>query len=366
MLNFIEVFKKSNIFYKIKKRGRELITYILFTLTILFLLKIKGSLKKMFIMSFLFSALRSGIGWDYYSYYNVVESAIGGDYNTGYSRFGVFWKLLIKMCVFMKSPQLLLVISGFINLYIIYYISKKEKSGKLIFFTFIFFPSFYLTSLSSIRSALALSIVMLGIFFLREEKIKKSILSMILATFMHTGAVISLLIPVIYLLKFKLKNLIIILFLFGLVFEKKIEMVFKLIRIYLPQYAGYIGEKREGSELFFYMFYLIGILFFLIVLLKYKEKNNFVINLYIIGCFIFYYSFFISATAYRVGNYFTASLIFIPSDLQMNFKNKNLIKVVTISLLVILFNYTLYKRSFVKDYGVNHGRYVPYKSIFQR
>lgn len=140
---------------------------------------------------FLISALRYGIGTDYfYTYvpgFNVIASG-------GHMHFEFLFHWLVKIItMFTSNYQWLFVITSFLFIFIVYNtlyrVSKNIPMALVIFFL----SYVYFISLNNIRQALASAFILIAIRCLMEDKIWKYIFFCIVAGLIHQVAFISLL-----------------------------------------------------------------------------------------------------------------------------------------------------------------------------
>lgn len=139
---------------------------------------------------FLISALRFGIGTDYfYTYapgYNVIASG-------GHMHFELLFHWLVKIItMFTSNYQWLFVVTSFLFIFIVYNtlyrVSKNIPMALVIFFL----SYVYFISLNNIRQALASAFILIAIRCLIEDKVWKYIFFCIVAGLIHQVAFISL------------------------------------------------------------------------------------------------------------------------------------------------------------------------------
>lgn len=182
----------------------DLIPYglLLMTCLLLGLNKIKGlnSAGIICVVLILFSAIRYGVGYDYFAYVGLVEKQVP-DYEL--LRVEWFSRLLMDLSYKIHFTQFYFIICSIFTILPIYYISKNYSVypafSLLLYFLH---PIFYLDSFSIVRNALAYSIVCFSIHLLVNKRYLLYILSIVCAGGIHNSAYIGLIIPLIYYFRF--------------------------------------------------------------------------------------------------------------------------------------------------------------------
>lgn len=151
---------------------------------------------------FLLSALRYGIGTDYF--YTYVPSFVIVA-NGGRMHFEVLFHLLIKIItMFTDNYQWLFIVTSFLFVYIvynnIYCVSKNIPMALAVFFL----SYVYFISLNNVRQAIASAFLLLAIRYLIEDDIKKYIFFCLVAGLNHQVGFIGLVFLVVKLKKIRL------------------------------------------------------------------------------------------------------------------------------------------------------------------
>lgn len=139
---------------------------------------------------FLISALRYGIGTDYfYTYapgFNVIASG-------GHMHFELLFHWLVKIItIFTSNYQWLFVVTSFLFIFIVYN-TLYRVSRNIPMALIVFFLSYvYFISLNNIRQALASAVILIAMKYLIEDKIWKYIFFCIVAGLIHQVAFISI------------------------------------------------------------------------------------------------------------------------------------------------------------------------------
>lgn len=237
----------------------------------------------------------------------------------------------------------------------------------------LYFNTLYLvTDMGQIRNAIALAIAMLAYINYIDGKKKQCWIKIILACLCHNSAFI--LVPAFILLKFidkfSLKWVVIIyIILFPLIFLD-IRVYFDYIVPFMPEFLGakfgsYIYSVSWGQQLGFNMSFFLrtAILVLLFIYRKTGEEKipyyNFILNMYVIGVFIFMGFNSVQEFAIRFGNYFKImELIILPIFVYLT---KDKIAKFFVYIVVCLYGvWSLYKLLSDPVLGLE---YIPYKSI---
>ena len=130
-------------------------------------IKDKGlATKFFFVLLFLISALRYDVGWDYLNYLEIIGNSGNG--------LMVFELLEHKVCEFSNNidfPQFFFIFNSLTTCFFFYKgIALMSKNKMLSSYVFLCMPFYFLTSLSIVRFALALSIVFYALARLLHNK----------------------------------------------------------------------------------------------------------------------------------------------------------------------------------------------------
>lgn len=324
--------------------------------------------KLTFIFVFLFTAIRYGIGYDYFNYVERIKGFDAKDFS-----FFEYMSGLIYIISQKTSPQFFFIINSFVCLYPIYFTSKKySPKPALVFFAFIMIPLFYLESLSIVRYSSAVSLFILSFYYLDRKKYFKYILCCILAGGFHTAGYLAFTLIFIKLVKSNyFVNLILyILSILFLLFP--VDNLISLIPagnnlIYL-KLLRYSSETESGGMMTIVLF-SIGLvnLIFWKKLVEFKPINILYLLHYNLGLLLWGLLSFNNTLSLRVGTFFLLFIIFIVPSYILIFerKNKLISSIVLYSFLSIFFassfviNIANYKPSFYDRLST-----LPYQTIF--
>lgn len=167
----------------------DLYPYFLLFIGLLFCYKFIPNKKNKFIsviiLTFLFSACRYNVGWDYLNYVKIIRQGI----NLEDDRFE-----LIPRYIFYIANKWNFYPFAFISLTIIqmFFLAKSIKQNSsdpaLSWLIYVLFPLFFLNDLSTIRQGVAASIVFFSYNYAKNRKIIKFILTISFASLFHKSA----------------------------------------------------------------------------------------------------------------------------------------------------------------------------------
>lgn len=297
-----------------------LIYSIIVLFTVLFVYKADSENSKLYlVLAYIImavpSAFRYGVGIDYEPYLNLYEQIIS------YGSVDASLKMHIVERSFMYLSFIsnsllgngLLVfatysfLTQFFMLSGIWYFRKNISPT---FVVFIYMCGYYWRTYNIFRQALAVSIIFFAYRYIREKKIIKYIICVIIAGFFHTTAYIAIIVYVYYNLKFP-KSLRFLNYLFPIVCFFSLDKIMNLVYSFqmFSNYANYY-QKVNLSPFTIGTLIELGILFIFLIAKDRKrdmlleEDDDFYRKIMIIDftfTIILYYLFF----AARIGLYFT-------------------------------------------------------------
>lgn len=331
----------------------EIYFFLLGLIIFLGLSKLKHKNSFIFIILFLVSALRFDVGYDYISYYNVINYLDKNNYN----RFGIIDQLLINISRSIDFYQFYFIATSFFVIYLITVTLKKFSENY--FFSILIFitiPIFYLLSFSIIRQFVAISIVFYSLRYIVKRNLLKYLLLIFVAFLFHISAIIATPIYFLYRNKFSKKFAVLLLLLLSFFLSSVLVII---IQKYMPIYASYIYESARFGKNLFYFFVLIYI--FVLMNYKYIRNNNasFFFNTFTVGLCLYAMTIQLGEVAPRASYYYLIFIIvLIPSILKF-YKTKQ-IYFIMLFVTIILYSFNFYL--FAKNEHKNP--YVPYHIFF--
>lgn len=313
---------------------------------------------------FLFSAIREGIGTDYYLYKDIYNSQVENLYGLGWA-----YSLLSN---FLRSIefdyQFLIAINSFIFLSIIYYVIKNFSYYNYISLITLLGTYTYFTSYNTFRQITSISIVLFALILFSTHKKKiKGILMFSLSVGLHKSSFMFMplfLLNYIKLSKVLFSTIMIVCLIAFFVIPESIKnelfyFVFKLNDFFYEKYYGstfIIGEERGIANKLFFLFYWSICMF-----LAAKNNVNKSNSGWIEQSFVFYFivnSFLpYSGIVHRISLFFELLLIvIIPKFISIQ-KSKQIRNIFKVAIIIIFFIRLIYVLL------LNGGEVVPYKSI---
>lgn len=327
--------------------------YFLLLLAILFTSTINASYRKYFIflILFIFSAIRFDVGFDFQTYYEVISDLNHSEYY----RFGVADRALIDISRFFAFEQIYFIATSlFINYLVVKTFSKYSSNIFISTLVYLAIPIFYLYSFSIIRQFVAISIVIYSVKYIIRRNAANFSISILIATLFHASALVAL--PLYFITAKRFSN--ITLLALSLLATLSPVTVKPLIETYLPYYSHYLSSNGSHG---WTMMYLLSIFFAFAVSHGRginTKKGILFYNAYAIGFFL--YAFFIQfgEVAPRVSFYYLIFLTLLLPELLANYKNKQALAISSGLFIALFFvNFYFFDKIEVKN------PYLPYQSF---
>ncbi|EOT30779.1 EpsG family protein [Enterococcus saccharolyticus] len=325
-----------------------------------------------FLILEVFAGIRYEVGTDYWTYSNLHIPEVLSGINF---RVEPLYRLVIKLGInfpigdemyqgIFILTHLLILIPIFIS---IYKVSKNYMWSIII----LLLSGYFNLSLSMMRQAIALSVVLLSLNFIKKRKIIPFIICIIIGFYFHKSAILFLPVYFVYGKRFN-PNVALFLISIVAILQQFFRPLLLTIAETLGLYSRYFYTNRYGQGSDGKYFFILGIFFFLVYwifdsrkkiypLSKEEEKEwNFfgMIStlLFLVTCL-----FPIIPTAYRIFySIFIFEIIVFPNILMLPFirKYSTLIKFASL-LVMLIFFYIVY----VKFQSMDT---VPYRTIFNK
>lgn len=309
------------------------------------------------------TSIRYNFGYDYQVYLNA--------FNTNQLPFEIGYSFLNKIIRKMElSFNWVLLIISMINYILLYLVIEREvvRFKWLSMFCFLTYFDLFFYSLSAIRQSVAISIFLYSIKYIRENKLKKYILSILLASFFHKTAIILIFFKYIYiyLKKKSILKLNLIVMVSGLIYFLLIKSVLNIIKPFLSRryiYYFFLDDsyKNKFSIFIFIIIVLITVIF--INFIKFDEKENKSISwiaIYVYLILKIFQSIKYYSILPRIQFYFYPFyILLIPVFIQKIKKNKKKMILIILIFQMLFFIYK-YKRNSKVIY------YETYNTIFTR
>lgn len=350
----------------------DLFPYIFLSALLLLLKDARGDMKKRlfycFLATFVFAAIRYGIGWDYYGYMHAAQHDVDDvrlDHNEPLAR-------VIIDIAFNTHYQVFFVISTFITLFPVYYASKELSNNPILsYLIFFFFPIYYLESLSIVRNAMAYSVFLLSFVCWNKEKKLLSVVIMAVAVLLHKSAIVGFLLFPLCIIKNK-RDIHLALFILSFLLTPIVMRVVGSYSSVIPllmNIENYAEKARDGGGTMTYILNFLCV-FHLIIWNKLSplNKNNHIyLGAFSVG--VFFWNIFLhvdSTLSLRFSSFFMIFIIFLVPQYKYAFhvKYRKMISQLSLSFFILVFIAYFYIN--INGYMQNRERMsnLPYQTIF--
>lgn len=312
-----------------------------------------------FLLIFIVAAIRFDVGWDYVSYFDLIEKN-HKFYSAQIERLEPFNQGIIFLSQFVGFTQLYFITTSFIIYFSFYNTFKKYSADFAIsILLFLALPIFFFNSLSIIRQFVAIAIVLYGIPYIISKKIFRFYFILVIAILFHKSAIIA--VPLYFLYDRKVHFYFYpIIFVLGFFSS---DLLYWLVEHLQPQYLKFLDRSiGKGGNMVLLLFQIMGfvLLFFTNRMNRNKKINSFYFLAYFVGLFIWSSLAKYGHAGFRGSLYYTVfSLLLIPNIL-IEIKQKAIIKEATYVFCLGFFVLSLYlgKTNPKKDPN------MPYKTFF--
>lgn len=320
-----------------------------------------------FLILFLFAAIRYGVGFDYVSYKGAILGE-GGD--SDIERWELFPRLIGSLAR-QTHFQVFFIILSFLTLFPIYRVVSKLSIDPVVsILIYALHPMLYIDCLSIVRNAVAYSFVFLSFYYLYIKKVPWAIVAWIVACLFHKSAVIGILVFFLFKVKIGRKwNILLfaISFFLSIIIPPAVSFLaerisaFSFIKFYIDNQISSAGGKLQ------YVNDLINLLNLLLWnrLISVNKDNRFYITSFNAGTCLWNIFVNLEGTlAIRFGSYFLFFILLIAPSYALLF-NRKYVKLARQN--VIAFFLVLLSLSFVTNTRVERGTHIsflPYQTIF--
>lgn len=315
-----------------------------------------------FIQLSLLSMFRINIGIDYKSYKNIFNEISILPFNQiNEHEIEIGYGLLNKIVsIYTDNFGVLIAICSIITVGIMIFVIYKNSTSYALSIYLYVALSFYYMAYNLTRQGIAISITIVGIKYIKEKKLIKYLLVILLASTFHYSALI--MIPIYFISRIKLTNIKVVIF--SIITFILHTFLYDIINIgvkIFPQYSPYVGSEffKGVSINSIVLPFIIFIVLYLFkrFLISENKTNQIYINMS-------FYSLLLSILQTKVGildrlpYYFNIFSILSLPILINCFKTKSQRILATVILIIFGITYNIYY--FTTDY---HGL-IPYQSIF--
>ncbi|MNC16884.1 Transmembrane protein EpsG [compost metagenome] len=305
---------------------------------------------------FFLSAVRYGVGWDYWAYFETISYGRSTNIINNGETLTI---LIIELAKFFKQPQLYFIVNSIICVFLIANTSKRYSIDMwLSFIFFVTFPLFFLNSLSVVRNFTAIALTFYGVKYLVDKKILKYFLIVIIASLFHKSALLALIFYFIRNLNLKTYKIIIVVLFIPII--GKLSNLF--VSKFFSSYSVYLQETsiQEGTKaIFVFLLIAIASVLFKRKLFLLNDRNRIYFNNFFVGISIYLMFFEYGTMGHRLSLYGTIySILLLPEIIHLfNKRDRILIKSLVYLFCTIMFLYTV---------KIGSETYIPYDVFFNK
>lgn len=319
----------------------------------------------LYLILLIFSAVRFGVGYDYFSY----QSLILFKESTEFDRIEPIAKFLMNLS-HISHYQLFFIVTSILVIYPVYYVSKRYSVNPLLSLsTYFLFPILYLESLSTVRNSVAYSLCFIAYFCFVEKKYLFAVALFLLSIGFHYSALFAIFILIPYFTRISPRILLIV-YLFSFFASNFILNLImslapnNLIIIKLIQYA--FEESEGGDKLSIILnFMAFVVLYFWNKIPRYNRVTTINFALFVIGCILWNIFSFDVSLRLRLSSYFLIfAVLVVPEVISfMHFRKKQSLLVALLFLITFFMSSMYIQISYYKQ-TANKVSSIPYQTIF--
>lgn len=316
-----------------------------------------------FLILFFFSAVRYGIGYDYFNYCDAIK--------TGFT-FEPLSEAIAAIARKLNCYQIFFIVNSLITIYCVYLVARRESSNScLVLLIYYLYPIFFLESLSIVRNASAFSLVFLSYHYLLNKKYCKYFVCILLAGMLHYSGFIGLVLLVVRFLPLSRKYSVILFCLCFFVSDSLLLLLQKfeyagdsIVLLKLLNYADRMQEQGRFMKYVIILFNVLNLLYWQKMVFL-NLKNKILLNLVNIGTCLWVVLSFDHTLSLRLSSFFLIfQLLLVPSYFEIvNCKYKNIIRLGIISFFVIFF-LSGFVINVINYEPTGKMSYIPYQTIF--
>lgn len=313
---------------------------------------------------FLISALRYGVGTDYFYRYvpDFVHLSKGNDVSNLELGFKLFEKFLM---IFSKSYNILFITTSALIIFPIFYLIYKKSKYPVVSILLFIIGAFYFESLNLIRQYLAMTIILCSYPLLVDKKVFKWLLCVLLALSVHMSSIVCLVMILAVQKKFYSPIVTSIVSVTTLLLGPLIKKLMYIVVSFTP-YSNYLDTIYSKTNIMESII-VLNIFVYVIMYILYKKKmesndiskeDTFFMNVQTLAVVMCVLSIQFSIMYRLVGFFMIFQIISIPKFL--NLKNKFDKRIFLMLLLVLSINfYHLYIKN-------NVNEVFPYRFFFDK
>lgn len=314
-----------------------------------------------YLLIFVLSAFRFDVGWDYITYFNLIEKNIKF-YENQLLRLEPFNRVLINFSQDIDFTQFYFITTSFIIVYCIYKTLKRHSSDIVIStLLFLSLPIFFFNSLSIIRQFTAVSLLFFAFRFIQARQLFRFLFVLVIATCFHKSALVAL--PLYFLYGWRPPFYFYpIIFIFGFFSS---DFLYWMVQHLLPQYLRFLDMSvGVGGDKVLLLFQFLGflLLFFVDQLKRQKNENSFYFLVFFIGLFIWSSLARYGHAGFRGSLYYIVYFLLLAPNILVEFKQRKILNELTYVVCFFFFVLTLYLGKINPKKDPN----IPYQTFFNK
>lgn len=295
-----------------------------------------------FLILFLLSALRYGIGTDYFNYSVKMANAV----QNGISGTEPLFKFIIQISLQLRSTQWIFILSSLLvvgcTVLAVFRQSEYYWLSMYLFITTTFFGF----SMNGVRQAISTSIFLYAIQYIGQKRGYKYIILILLATMFHSSAIIYL--PIYFLKNLQIKKLnifgwAIVITIGGFLLRSRIKPIIQLVltkfSIYGRYYTNNIDYDVDTINIFFLITNLVVLFIIMFTFinqnLDLSENMHFLVNTQILITIFSGFSFVIPVSFRILYMFIPIHILLIPKIIKI--QNKAIFRYLIILTVVLMY-----------------------------
>ena len=320
------------------------------------------------LIPFLVSALRYGIGTDYfytyvpkyYYYYSNPDAPMDWE--------PLFWLLCKSLARFTSNPQWMFAIASAIIVCCVWYSVYKISSIPWFSILLFFISRQFFVSMNAVRQYIGLSLVLIGITFIKNKKYWLYILFVAIGTMFHYSTVLFaplLLMAFVPVKPIESTAIIGFFSVFSNVFYSFIRMI-----VMLTPYAKYIGTEFDTADRYnpwtIFELLLVHIIISILIDRDPIRENEvllrFLYNTHVV-CLLISFNLHLIPNGERISWSFEIPSILLIPEMITRMKDRKE-KIIVICLIITVYSYVMYNRIKAGNHQVYPYFCIPSLSVF--
>lgn len=312
---------------------------------------------------FVISAIRYGIGTDYFfTYAPMFQHLVNGDHLSNIDPGYYFLNRFVIL--FTKDYAGIFIVTSFLFCFFMYKAIFEQSTNPVYSILLLLLTTFYFSSLNGVRQAISIAMFFYAIKFIKQKKFVKYLIIILLASTIHLSALIFL--PAYFFNRIRIRPLVGIIL---LLIETACLTLTRTVIFFMAEktkYAYYL-ETHYVTGKFDYSNFLISIAILIFLYLFYhnaKENPDYIffLNCQLSTCFLFILTYQIDIMKRFAVSYYYLAVISLPMMTSSEYIKDKRTRYFLDVLIVSLFFAFMFVSISVKGFG----EVLPYRTIFDR